>query len=279
MKHTLKQPSVLPGFNLTLGYTLLYLSLIVLIPITTLFFKSATGGWQAFLDTVLSARVLYSYRLTLGVALIAAGVNVMFGFLVAWVFVRYDFPFKRLFNTLIDLPFALPTAVAGITLTALYAPNGPVGAFLATLGIKAAFTPLGIVIALIFISFPFVVRTVEPVLADLDRDMEEAAACLGASRLETFRRIIFPAVLPAVLTGFALSFARALGEYGSVVFISGNMPFKTEITPLLIITKLEQYDTVGATSIAVVMLVISFFILLSLNLIQWWSYQRFRGHR
>lgn len=209
----------------------------------------------------------------------AAGVNVVFGFLVAWVFVRYDFPLKRLLNTLIDLPFALPTAVAGITLTALYAPNGPVGAFLATLGIKAAFTPLGIVIALIFISFPFVVRTVEPVLADLDRDMEEAAACLGASRLETFRRIIFPAVLPAVLTGFALSFARALGEYGSVVFISGNMPFKTELTPLLIITKLEQYDTVGATSIAVVMLVISFFILLSLNLIQWWSYQRFRGQR
>lgn len=279
MRHTLKQPSVLPGFNLTLGYTLFYLGLIVLIPITTLFFKSAAGGWAAFIDTILSPRVLYSYRLTLGAALTAAGVNVVFGFLVAWVFVRYDFPLKRLLNTLIDLPFALPTAVAGITLTALYAPNGPVGAFLATLGIKAAFTPLGIVIALIFISFPFVVRTVEPVLADLDRDMEEAAACLGASRLETFRRIIFPAVLPAVLTGFALSFARALGEYGSVVFISGNMPFKTELTPLLIITKLEQYDTVGATSIAVVMLVISFFILLSLNLIQWWSYQRFRGQR
>ncbi len=271
MLKTFKRPSVIPGFKLSLGFTLFYLCLVVLIPLAMLFIKSSTLTSGEFWATVTSPRVMASYKLSFATSLIAATVNVFFGGLVAWVFIRYEFPGKKILNTLIDLPFALPTAVAGITLTALYAENGIIGSWLANIGIKVAFTPLGIIIALIFISFPFVVRTVEPVLADLDRDTEEAATCLGATRWQTFRAVIFPAIFPALLTGFTLSFARALGEYGSVVFISGNMPFKTEITPLLIITKLEQYDYAGATAIALVNLVMSFIILLIVNGLQWWN--------
>ncbi len=262
---------VLPGFRLTLGYTLLYLCLIVLIPLSATFIKTAGMTWEQFWSTVTAPRVLASYRLTFGAAVLAALVNLGFGLLVAWVLVRYEFFGKRLVDALVDLPFALPTAVAGIALTAVYAPNGWLGRPLGALGIKVAFTPLGIWVALTFIGLPFVVRTVQPVLEDLDAEVEEAAASLGATRWQVFQRIILPILFPSLLTGFALSFARALGEYGSVVFISGNMPMKTEITPLLIITKLEQYDYAGATALAVVMLVISFLILFSINLLQWWS--------
>ena len=271
MKLKFKHHSVLPGFGLTMGYSLLYLSLIVLIPLSALIFRSATMGWGRFWETVTNERVLASYRLTFGTSLVGALVNVLFGFIVAWVLVRYRFPGRKLIDALVDLPFALPTAVSGIALTAIYAKNGWIGQFLEPIGIKAAFSPLGITIALTFIGLPFVVRTLQPALEELDGESEEAAASLGANRWQTFWRVILPTVLPALLTGFALSFARALGEYGSVVFISGNMPMKTEITSLLIITKLEQYDYAGATAIAVVMLGASFTILLGINLLQWWA--------
>jgi sulfate transport system permease protein len=254
-----------------LGFTILYLSLIVLIPLSGLLFKSATLSWEAFWGTVTSARVLASFRLTFGASLVAASVNAVFGLLVAWVLVRYPLPGKRFVDALVDLPFALPTAVAGITLAGLYAGNGWLGRHLEPLGIRVAYTPVGIMVALTFIGLPFVVRTVQPVLKDLESELEEAAACLGANRWQIFRRVIFPAILPSLLTGFALAYARAIGEYGSVIFIAGNMPMVSEIAPLLIVTKLEQYDYAGATAIATVMLVISFLILLFINLIQWWS--------
>ena len=273
----LKQPSVIPGFGLTLGYTVFYLSLIVLVPLSALFIKSATLGWADFWRIVSDPRVVASYRLTFGASLVGALINALFGFAVAWTLVRYSFPGKKIIDAMVDLPFALPTAVSGIALTAIYAPNGWIGQYLEPLGIKAAFSPLGVTIALTFIGLPFVVRTLQPALEDLDSAVEEAAASLGASRVQTFTRIILPTVLPALLTGFAPAFARALGEFGSVVFISGNMPLKTEITALLIITKLEQYDYAGATAIAVVMLVASFAILLFINLLQWWSSHRYRA--
>ena len=266
-----KTPSVLPGFGLALGFTVFYLSLIVLIPLSTLFWKSAGLGWAGFWQAVTAPRVVASYKLTFGASLAAAAVNGVFGLIVTWVLVRYRFPGRRLMDALVDFPFALPTAVAGITLTTLYAPNGWLGEPLARLGIKAAFTPLGVTIALTFIGLPFVVRTLQPVLESLDPEVEEAAASLGASRLQTIARVVVPALFPAWLTGVALAFARALGEYGSVVFIAGNMPMKTEITPLLIITKLEQYDYAGATAIAVVTMVASFSMLLAINRLQSWS--------
>jgi len=271
MNFILKQRSVLPGFGLAMGFTILYLSLIVLIPLSGLLFKTATLSWADFWGTVASARVLASFRLTFGAALIAALINGVFGLLVAWVLVRYRIPGKRIIDALVDLPFALPTAVAGITLAGLYSSNGWIGRFIEPLGLKIAYTPLGIMVAMTFIGIPFVVRTVQPVLEDLEKELEEAAACLGANRWQTFVRVIFPAITPALLTGFALAYARAIGEYGSVIFIAGNMPMVSEITPLLIITKLEQYDYAGATAIASVMLLFSFLILLSINLIQWWS--------
>lgn len=270
----LKQRSVLPGFNLALGFTLLYMGLIVLIPLSATFLKTAGMGWETFWNVVTMPRVLASYRLTFGASFLAALLNACFGLIVAWVLVRYQFPGRRFIDALVDLPFALPTAVAGIALTALYAGNGWIGQYLAVLGIKVAFTPLGVLVALIFIGLPFVVRTVQPVLEDVEAEVEEAAACLGADRWQTFRLVILPAIWPALLTGFALAFARAIGEYGSVIFIAGNIPMVSEITPLLIITKLEQYDYRGATAIAVVMLVISFVLLLIINLLQWWSRQR-----
>jgi len=271
------QRSVLPGFGLTLGYSLFYLGLIVLIPLSALLFKTVHLGWEEFWQTVSSPRVLASYRITFGGALVAAIINAFFGFVVAWTLVRYSFPGKRFVDAMVDLPFALPTAVSGIALTAIYSRNGWIGQFLEPLGIKAAFTPLGVVIAMTFIGLPFVVRTLQPALEDLEKESEEAAASLGAARWQTFLRVIFPAVFPALLTGFALSFARALGEYGSVAFIAGNMPMKTEITSLLIITKLEQHDVAGATAIALAMLIASFAILLSINVLQWWTSQRHRG--
>jgi sulfate transport system permease protein len=269
-----KQHSVLPGFNLALGFTLLYLSLIVLIPLSAAFIRTSALTWPEFWNVVTTPRVVASYRLTFGASFAAATVNAVFGLLVAWVLVRYRFPGKKLVDALVDLPFALPTAVAGIALTALYAGNGWIGQFFEPLGIKIAFTPLGIFVALTFIGLPFVVRTVQPVLEDIESELEEAAATLGANRLQTFSRIIFPTLFPALITGFALAFARAIGEYGSVIFIAGNMPLVSEITPLLIITKLEQYDYAGATALAVVMLVISFVMLLIINLLQWWSRHR-----
>jgi sulfate transport system permease protein len=269
-----KRHSVLPGFNLALGFTVLYLSLIVLIPLSAAFIKTATMSWPDFWTTVTSPRVLASYRLTFGVSFAAALVNGVFGLLVAWVLVRYRFPGKQIIDALVDLPFALPTAVAGIALTALYAGNGWIGRWFEPLGIKIAFTPLGVFVALTFIGLPFVVRTVQPVLEDVESELEEAAATLGATRLQTFNRVILPTILPALMTGFALAFARAIGEYGSVIFIAGNMPMISEITPLLIITKLEQYDYAGATALAVVMLVISFVLLLVINGLQWWSRRR-----
>ena len=275
MRSPLKRRRVLPGFGLTLGFTLLYLSLIVLIPLSTLALKTASMGWGPFWATVTSPRVLASYRLTFGASVVAASINAVFGLVVAWVLVRYRFPGQRLVDALVDLPFALPTAVAGIALTSLYAPNGWLGRPLQeAFGLKVAFTPLGIVLALTFIGLPFVVRTLQPVIEDLDVEAEEAAASLGAGRRQTFARVIVPALLPAWITGFALAFARALGEYGSVVFIAGNMPMKTEITPLLIITKLEQYDYAGATAIAVVMLAASFVLLGAVNRLQSWTSRR-----
>jgi sulfate transport system permease protein len=266
--------NVLPGFRLTLGLTLAYLTLIVLIPLSTIFLRSATLGGARFWQTVTDPQALAAYRLSFGASFGAAAINTVFGLLVAWVLARYSFPGKRFIDGLVDLPFALPTAVAGICLTAVYAPNGWFGQFLEPRGIKIAFAPPGVLVALVFIGIPFVVRTVQPVLEDLDPEVEEAAAGLGASRWQTFVRVIAPTVLPALLTGFALAFARALGEYGSVVFISGNLPGKTEIAPLLIMTKLEQYDYAGATAIAVVLLVVSFLLLLVINLLQAWSRRR-----
>ena len=265
---------VLPGFNLTLGYTVLYLSLIVLIPLSALVFKTFTLTWDQFWVAVTAPRVLASYKLTFGASLIAALVNVVFGLLVAWVLVRYKFPGKRIVDALVDLPFALPTAVAGISLTALLAGNGWIGQYLEPRGIKLAFTPAGIVIALIFIGLPFVVRTVQPVLEDTEKELEEAASSLGATRFQTFTRVILPAILPALLTGFAMAFARAIGEYGSVIFIAGNMPMISEITPLIIIGKLEQYDFAGATAVALVMLFFSFVLLLVINGLQAWQRRR-----
>jgi sulfate transport system permease protein len=256
---------------------MVYLSLIVLIPLAAVFLKTATLTWGELWQTIVSPRALASYRLSFGASLIGAVVNVVFGVLVAWVLVRYRFPGKRLLDSLVDLPFALPTAVAGIALTALYAENGWIGSQLAVLGIKVAFTPLGVVVALTFIRLPFVVRTVQPVLEDLEAELEEVAATLGATRWQTFTRVLFPAMWPAVLTGFTLAFARAVGEYGSVVFIAGNMPLKSEITPLLIITKLEQYDYAGATALAAVMLVVSFALLLLINALQGWTGGRLAG--
>ena len=272
----LTRHSVLPGFGLTLGYTLLYLGLIVLIPLSAAFFNSAALGWGGFIDAVTTPRVLAALRLTFGASLIAALVNAAFGLLVAWVLARYDFFGKKLIDAFVDLPFALPTAVAGIALTAIYAGNGVIGKLFAPYDIRIAFTPLGITLALIFIGLPYVVRTVQPVLDDLEAEQEEAAASLGANRRQTLWRVILPALAPALLTGFALAFARAIGEYGSVVFIAGNMPLVSEIAPLLIVTKLEQYDYAGATAIAVVMLVISFALLFAINLLQWWSGSRTR---
>lgn len=268
MNLPLKRHHVLPGFGLSMGFTVLYLSLIVLIPLSTLFFKTATLDWSHFVQEVTSPRLIASYKLSFGASLIGASINAVFGLMAAWVLVRYSFPGRRLADAIIDLPFALPTAVAGIALTAVYAPNGWIGRWLVPHGIQVAFSRLGVLVALTFIGLPFVVRTLQPVLEEMDPDIEEAAASLGANRFQTFTRVIFPALWPAWLTGFALAFARALGEYGSVVFISGNMPMKTEITPLLIITKLEQYDYAGATAIALVMLVSSFILLLVINILQ-----------
>lgn len=263
-----KMRRVLPGFGLTMGFTLCYVSLLVLIPLSTILLKSTTLSWSTFWGTVLSPRALASYRLSLGASLVGALLNAVFGLLVTWVLVRYRFPGKRLLNGLVDLPFALPTAVAGIALTTLYATNGWIGWYLDLLGIKAAYAPLGIVIALTFIGLPFVVRTLEPVLQSFDGILEEAAASLGASRWQTFWRVVFPELRPALLTGFALAFARALGEYGSVIFIAGNMPMRTEIAPLLIMIKLEQFDYAGATAIALLLLLISFALLLGINFLQ-----------
>jgi len=266
--------NVLPGFSLSLGYTILYLSLLVLIPLAAAFIKTTELGFAEFWQVVTAPRVMASYRLTFGASLIGALINAFFGLLVAWVLVRYSFPGKKLIDALVDLPFALPTAVAGIALTAVYAGNGWIGRIIEPHGIKIAFTPLGVVVALTFIGLPFVVRTLQPVLEEFEAEAEEAAASLGANRWQTFRRVIFPALLPALLTGFALAFARAIGEYGSVIFIAGNMPMVSEITPLIIITKLEQYDYLGATAVAVVMLIISFLLLLAINGLQWWSGNR-----
>lgn len=264
-----KSRNVLPGFGLSLGFTLFYLGIIVLIPLAAVFFKTAELSWSEFWSTITNARVVASYRVSFLTAFFAGLVNAVFGLLIAWVLVRYRFPGKKLIDSLVDLPFALPTAVAGIALTAIYAPNGWVGSLVEPLGVKVAYSPIGITIALIFIGLPFVVRTVQPVLQDMDKETEEAAVMLGAYRLRTFWKVILPELMPALLTGFALAFARGIGEYGSVVFISGNMPLKTEITPLLIMTKLEQYDYAGATAIALVMLVVSFLMLLVINLLQW----------
>ncbi|WP_458038480.1 sulfate ABC transporter permease subunit CysT [Massilia alkalitolerans] len=265
---------VIPGFGISLGFTIFYLALIVLISLSAVFLKTFTMSWEAFWSAVTSERVMASYRLTFGASLLAAFINVIFGGIVAWVLVRYTFPGKRIIDALVDLPFALPTAVAGITLTALYSHNGLIGEQLAKFGIKVAFTPLGVLVALTFIGLPFVVRTVQPVLEEAERELEEAAASLGASPLQTFWRVVLPSIVPALLTGFALAFARATGEYGSVIFIAGNLPMVSEITPLFIITKLEQYDYAGATAIAVVMLIISFILLLTINLLQAWTRKR-----
>ena len=265
---------VLPGFGLSLGFTLAYLSLIVLVPMAAVFLKTATLSPEALWQTISSPRVVASYRLTFGASLLAAVINVVFGLMLAWALVRYRFPGKRLVDALVDLPFALPTAVAGISLTALYAKNGWLGQYLEPLGIKVAFTPLGILVALIFIGLPFVVRTVQPVLEDLDTEIEEAAASLGAGRWQTARRVVLPTLLPAVLTGFALAFARAVGEYGSVIFIAGNLPYETEIAPLLIVIRLTEFDYAGATAIATLMLAISFVLLLAINLTQAWTRRR-----
>ena len=269
-----KKNSVLPGFKLTLGYTVLYLGLIVLIPLACTFWKASALTWDQFWHIVTAPRVMASYRLSFGASFLAALINLVFGLLVAWVLVRYQFWGKRFVDALVDLPFALPTAVAGIALTAIYAPNGWIGHWLAPLGIKVAYTWLGVLVALTFIGLPFIVRTVQPVLEDFDREIEESAASLGANRWQTFWRVTLPMLRPALLTGFTLAFARALGEYGSVIFIAGNMPMVSEITALMIITKLEQYDYAGATAVAVVMLVVSFALLLAINALQAWTRRR-----
>ena len=277
MSFTLKQPSVLPGFSLALGFTLFYFSLIVLIPLSGLFVKTSALTWDQFWNVITDPRAVASYRLTFGASLVGALINGVFGSIIAWVLVRYHFPGRSVVDALVDLPFALPTAVAGITLAAIYSPNGWIGQYLEPLGIKVAFTPLGVLVALTFIGLPFVVRTVQPVLQDLDREVEEAATTLGANRWQTFWAVVVPELWPALLTGIAMAFARAVGEYGSVIFIAGNMPMKSEITPLLIMTKLEQYDYAGATALGVVMLVTSFVLALMINLLQWWSSARHRN--
>ena len=265
---------VLPGFGLSLGFTLAYVSFIVLIPLSAVFIKSFVIGWDGLWEILTSERILKSLQLSFSAALIAATVNVIFGLLLAWCLVRYSFPGKRIVDALVDLPFALPTAVAGIALTSLYAKNGWIGQYLEPLGIHVAYTPLGITLALIFIGLPFVVRTVQPVLSDIETELEEAASALGANRWQTISKVILPILFPALLTGFALAFARGVGEYGSVIFIAGNMPYKTEIAPLMIISRLEEYDYAGATTIAVVMLVLSFAILFLINLLQAWASRR-----
>ncbi|HSI74158.1 MAG TPA: sulfate ABC transporter permease subunit CysT [Fimbriimonas sp.] len=270
----LRPKSVLPGFGMTMGFTLVYMSLLILLPLSTIFLKTATLTWAKFWETITSPSVVAAYKLSFGAALVAALVNAFFGILVAWVLVRYNFPGKRIIDGLVDLPFALPTAVAGIALTTVYSQNGYFGQWLEPRGIKVAYSPLGVVVALIFIGIPFVVRTVQPVIEELDAEVEEASASLGASRWQTLRKVIAPVIVPALLTGFALAFARGLGEYGSVVFISGNLPMQTEIVPLTIMSKLEQYDYAGATAIAVVMLSASFLLLLCINLLQWWAMRR-----
>lgn len=270
----MRRRTVLPGFGLTLGCTLVYLTLIVLIPFSALLVRTASGGWEHFWTTITAPRVVASYGVSFGISFLAALVNGVFGVVAAWVLVRYQFPGRRILDAMVDLPFALPTAVAGIALTALYAPNDWIGELLKPLGIQVAFTRIGIFVALTFIGLPFVVRTVQPVIQNLSDDVEEAAACLGADRWQTFRRVIFPALLPSVLTGVTLAYGRAVGEFGSVVFIAGNLPFKTEITPLLIISKLEQYDYSGAAAIGFVMLVVSFFVLLVSNGLQAWDNKR-----
>ena len=269
------KPSVVPGFGLALGFTLVYLTLIILIPLSGLAWRSAALGWSEFWAIASDRRVVKSLELSFGASLIAAAVNVVFGSIVAWVLVRYRFPGRRIVDAMVDLPFALPTAVAGIALTALYSPKGWIGALFAPLGVKIAYTPLGIIIALVFIGLPFVVRTVQPVMEEIDKEVEEAAATLGASRFQTILRVLLPGLAPAIITGFALAFARAVGEYGSVIFIAGNLPFKTEISPLLIVIKLEEYNYAGATAIAAVMLVLSFAMLLVINLLQSWSRKRY----
>ena len=270
-----RQPSVIPGFGLTLGFSLAYLTLIILIPLTGLVWRSASLGWTEFFAIATDRRTVKALEISFGTALIAALVNVVFGTVVAWVLVRYRFPGRRVIDAMVDLPFALPTAVAGIALTALYAPKGWVGSLLLPLGVKVAYTPLGIVIALIFIGLPFVVRTVQPIIEEIDREVEEAAATLGASRFQTVTRILFPGLAPAIVTGFALAFARGVGEYGSVIFIAGNLPFVSEIAPLLIVIRLEEYDYAAATAIAAIMLALSFAMLLVINLIQSWSRKRY----
>lgn len=274
----LSRPSVLPGFGVTFGFTVFYLSIIVLIPLSGLFIKTAELGWEKFFALLTETRVLHAYKISFGISFLAAAINTLFGLIVAWVLVRYRFPGKRIMDAMVDLPFALPTAVAGIALTALYAPQGWIGQWFEPLGIKIAFTPIGIGIALVFVGLPFVVRTVEPVLQDLDSELEEAAVSLGASRWQTFRYVIFPSLLPALLTGFAMSFARGLGEYGSVIFIAGNIPGVSEIAPLLIVIKLEQYDVAGATAIAVTMLMVSFVMLFVINRLQAWAGIQGRKH-
>jgi sulfate/thiosulfate transport system permease protein len=270
----LKRGSVLPGFGLTMGFSLLYLSLLVLLPLSALVFRAMDLSWAEFWAVATDARSIASYKITFGASFVGAVVNLVFGLLTAWVLVRYTFPGKRIIDALVDLPFALPTAVAGISLTSIYAYNGWIGQWFDPLGIRIAYTPLGVIVALTFIGLPFVVRTVQPVLDDLEKELEEAAVSLGAKRWQTFRRVLLPAVWPALLTGFALAFARAIGEYGSVIFLSGNMPYKTEITPLLIVTKLEQYDYAGAAALAVVMLIVSFVMLFVINALQLWSHKR-----
>lgn len=269
-----KKLRVLPGFGLTLGFSLFYLSGIVLIPLAAVFIKTSALSWDQFWSVITAPRVVASYQLSFGASLLAAAINLVFGLMLAWALVRYSFPGKKIVDALVDLPFALPTAVAGIALTALYAKNGWIGKHLDPFGIKVAFTPLGVLVALVFIGLPFVVRTVQPILEDLETELEEAAASLGANRWETFRHVVLPILLPALMTGFALAFARAVGEYGSVIFIAGNLPMVSEITPLMIITKLEQYDYTGATAIAVVMLVLSFVLLLLINVLQAWTAKR-----
>ena len=270
----LKRESVLPGFGLTMGFSLLYLSLLVLLPLSALVLRAMDLSWAEFWAVATDARSIASYKITFGASFVGAMINLVFGMLTAWVLVRYTFPGKRIVDALVDLPFALPTAVAGISLTSIYAYNGWIGQWFDPLGIRIAYTPLGVIVALTFIGLPFVVRTVQPVLDDLEKELEEAAVSLGAKRWQTFRRVLLPAVWPALLTGFALAFARAIGEYGSVIFISGNMPYKTEITPLLIVTKLEQYDYEGAAALAVVMLIVSFLMLFVINALQLWSHKR-----
>ncbi len=270
----LKKPSIIPGFRITLSFTLLYLLIIVLIPLSGLFFKASHLSPRDFWEAVTSDRVIHAYKISFGISLLAAAINCFFGLILAWILARYRFPGKKIVDAMVDLPFALPTAVAGIALTALYAPQGWIGQFLSPLGIEVAFTPLGILIALMFVGLPFIVRTVEPILQDVDKELEEAALSLGATRWQTFTKVIFPSILPALLTGFAMAFARGLGEYGSVIFIAGNLPRVSEIVPLLIVIKLEQYDYEGATAIACVMLVASFLLLFVINWLQKWA-----GHR